>query len=416
MRKRGRATFAATAVAALWLQAGIAGAAEVVWWAPNWGQARAEELAKRFEAANPGTTVRLEITVSDGLQNRILVALQSGTPPDLIDAQSGWNIPYANTGKLLALDEFVAKENIDLGDFQPVALRTATHAEKLYGIPYRIESHALIYNKKAYREAGLDPDRPPATWQELIDTAKKLTRKTADGKQQYGFAITGGGELGNTVFRSLPFLWMNGGGILSDDMTKVIVNTPQSVQAVQFYTDMLTKLGVSPPSTLQNDGTANRRLFIAGTVAQYQSGQFDLGSIHAENPDIEIGVAPIPHPDGKPTAALAGGWNWIVPAEAKNTDGALKLVAFLSEPQNMGYYTDTFPARKSAMDLPRFQAPELQGFKAMLQFARQPPPHPNWIQITQLYFNHVQEILLGEATPQEAMDAAAEEIEPLLQQ
>jgi multiple sugar transport system substrate-binding protein len=414
MRMNRRAAFMVTAAVGLLFQAGAASADEVVWWAPNWGQARAEDLARKFEAANPDTRIRIEVTVSDGLQNRILVALQSGSPPELIDAQSGWNIPYANTGKLLPLDDFVAKEAIDLQDFHPVALRTATSGGRLYGIPYRIESHALIYSKNAYREAGLDPDDPPETWPELIDYAKKLTRTTASGQQQYGFAITGGGEIGNTVFRSLPFLWMNGGGILSDDLEEVIVNRPESVEAVKFYTDMFTELGVSPPSTLQNDGTANRRLFIAGAVAQYQSGQFDLNSIHQENPGIEIGAAQIPHPEGKQTAALLGGWNWIIPAEAKNKEGALKFVAFLSQPENMGFYTDTFPARTSAMDLPRFQDPELQGFKAMLPFARQPPPHPNWIQITQIYFNHVQEILLGAATPQEAMDAAAEEIEPLL--
>lgn len=414
MHRKRQAAFAATTATLLLFQAGVASAGEVVWWAPNWGQARAEELARKFEAENPDTKIRIEVTVSDGLQNRILVALQSGSPPELIDAQSGWNIPYANTGKLLALDEFVEKEGIDRDDFHPVALKTATSDGKLYGIPYRIESHALIYSKNAYREAGLDPEDPPETWPELIDYAKKLTRTTEAGQQQYGFAITGGGEIGNTVFRSLPFLWMNGGGILSEDLSEVIVNRPESVEAVKFYTDMFTEHGVSPPSTLQNDGTANRRLFIAGAVAQYQSGQFDLGSIRQENPEIEVGVGPLPHPEGKQTAALAGGWNWIVPAEAANTEGALEFVAFLSEPDNMGFYTDTFPARTSAMELPRFQAPELQGFKEMLPFARQPPPHPNWIQITQIYFNHVQEILLGDATPQEAMDAAAEEIEPLL--
>jgi multiple sugar transport system substrate-binding protein len=408
-----KAALAMTALTGLAWQAGAANAAEVVWWAPNWGQARAQELVARFEKENPGTKVKLEITVSDGLQNRILVALRSGNTPDLIDVANGWNIPFAQTNQLLPLDDEVAKAKLDLKDFLPAALKTATVNDKLYGLPYRVEAHALIYNKGAYQEAGLDPERPPKTWAELVDYSKKLTRATPKG-QQYGFGITGGGEFGNTVFRSLPFIWMNGGSILSDDLKTVQVNSPETVKAVEFYTNMLTKEKVAPPSTLENDGTALRRLFIAGTIAQYQSGQFDLASIHKENPDIKVGTAPIPHPDGKQTAAILGGWNFVIPAKAKNKDDAVKLMAFLAKPENMGFYTDTFPARTSAMDLPRFKDPELAAFKEMLPVARQQPAAANWVQISQTYFNHVQEVLLGGSTPQKAMDAAAEEMKPLL--
>jgi len=284
---------------------------------------------------------------------------------------------------------------------------------KVWAIPYRIETHAVIYNKGAFKAAGLDPDKPPQTWSDLVAAAKKLTGKTADGKDQYGFAITGGGEFGNTIFRTLPFIWMNGGSIISDDMKKATVNQPAAVEAVKFYTDFLANK-LSPPSTLQNDGIANRQLFIAGTVAMYQSGQFDIDSIRKGNPNIDIGVAMIPHPDGKETAAIVGGWSFVIPKDAKNPDETKKFIRFLAEPDNMGFFTDTFPARKSAMKLPRFQDPILANFKAMLPYGRKMPPAKNWQQITQAYFDGLQSIMLGDASPQEAMDAAAEQIAPLL--
>lgn len=414
MTKIGRIALLSTALAATMAPLGAAMAGTVVWWAPNWGKDRAEALVAQFQKDNPSIQVKLEITVADGLQNRILIALRSGNPPDLIDVANGWNVPFAQTNTLAPLDDIAKKEGIDLKDFLPASLGTGTFDGKLYGLPYRAEAHAIIYNKGAYRDAGLDPDKPPQTWPAFVDAARKLTRKTASGQQQYGFGIAGGGEFGNTVFRSLPFLWMNGGGIISDDMKEVTVNKPESVAAVKFYTDFLVKEKVAPPSTLENDGNALRRLFIAGTIAAYQSGQFDIGSIQKENPKIEIGVAPIPHPDGKPTAAILGGWNFVIPAAAKNKDEAAKLLAFLAKPENMGLYTDTFPARVSGMSLPRFQAPELRAFKDMLPSARPQPPVANWVQITQVYFNHVQEILLGGADVQKAMDAAAAEIKPLL--
>lgn len=414
MTLKRQAAFFATAAAALALSAGIAAAGEIVWWTPNWGEARAKELAEKFQAANPGITVKLEITVSDGLPTRILTALKSGTPPDLIEAQHGWVAPYAQQGLVLPLDDVMAK--LDAKDFIPASIAYDTWDGKLWGIPYRIETHGIIYNKGAFKAAGLDPDKPPQTWPELIAAAKKLTGKGAKGQDQYGFAITGGGEVGNTLFRSLPFIWMNGGSIINDDMTKATVNETAAVEAVKFYTDMLVEHGVSPPSTLQNDGTANRRLFIAETVAMYQSGQFDVNSIRKENPGIDIGAMPIPRPEGKDTAAVLGGWSFVIPKDAKNPDETKKFVEFLAESNNMGFFTDTFPARISAMSLPRFDDPILVNFKAMLPYGRRVPPHKNWVQIVQAYFDSIQQILSKEVSAQEGMDQAAEDIQALLDQ
>lgn len=408
MREKGRGILlAAASVMVLAFAGGSAVAGDILWWTPNWGEARARELAAKFEAANPGIKVNLEITVSDGLPARIQTALVSGSPPDLIEAQHGWVAPYAQAGLVLPLDDVLQ----DKDDYIPAALDYDTWDGRLWGIPYRIETHGVIYNKGAFTAAGLDPEKPPQTWTELVDAAKKLT-----GGDKYGFAITGGGEFGNTVFRSLPFIWMNGGSIISEDMTTATVNAPEAVEAVKFYTDMLVTHQVSPPSTLQNDGTANRRLFIAETVSMYQSGQFDIGSIRKENANIDIGVMTIPHPEGKETAAILGGWSFIIPKDAKNPEETKKLVQFLAQSENMGFFTDTFPARKSAMEMERFQDPILANFKAMLPFGRRVPPHKNWIPITQAYFDGVQRILVGDQEPQEAMDQAAEEIQALLDQ
>lgn len=397
---------AVMATAMTMLAGGVAFAGDVTWWTPNFNEARAREIVAKFEKANPDVKVKLEITTSDGLPQRVLTALQSGAAPEVIDVQHAWINGYAQNDLVLPVDDVLK----DRDDYIPAALDYATWNNKLWGIPYRIETHAIIYNKGAFKDAGLDPNKPPQTWDELVAAAKALSK----GKMS-GFGITGGGEMGNTIFRSLPFIWMNGGDMISADGKKALVNQPAAVAAVKFYTDFF-KNKQAPASTLENDGTALRRLFIAETVAAYQSGQFDIASIKKENPKIDIGVMQIPHPADKKTAALLGGWSFVIPKSAKNPTDAKKLVGFLAEAENQGALTDTFPARKSAMSLPRFSDPILTVFKEMLPYGRAVPNNKNWVQITQAYFDGIQRILLGDEDVQKSMDGAAKDIQALLDQ
>jgi multiple sugar transport system substrate-binding protein len=407
MKKSLKSGLLAASFLAMPLLNGAAFAGDVTWWAPNWNEPRARALAAKFEAANPGIKVKIEIVTSDGLPQRVLTALRSGAAPDVIDVQHGWVNGYAQNKLIVPLDDLISK---DKTDYVPSAIGNVTWDGKTWGIPYRVETHAIIFNKGHFKAAGLDPEKPPQTWDELNAAAKALTR---EGRS--GFAITGGGEVGNTIFRSLPFIWMNGGEIISEDGKKALVNQPAAVAAVKFYTDFF-KNKQSPASTLQNDGNANRRLFIAGTVSAYQSGQFDIGAIQKEAPNIDLGVMTIPTPPGKKTAAILGGWSFVVPSTAKNQPEAKKFVAFLAEADNMAELTDTNPARTSAMGLPKFQAPILKSFLAMLPNGRPAPTHKAWVQITQAYFDGIQRILLGDEDVQKSMDGAAKEIQALLDQ
>jgi multiple sugar transport system substrate-binding protein len=383
---------------------GAAIAGEIVWWTPNWGEARARELAAKFEADNPGVTIRIEITTSEGLPQRVLTALQSGAAPDIMEVQHGWVNSYAQNGLVLPMDDVIE----DREDYAEAALATAVWDDQLWAIPYRMETRAVVYNRGDFEAAGLDPDSPPETWDELVEVATTLTR---DGKS--GYAITGGAEVGNTLTASLPFVWMAGGDIVSEDLTTATINQPEAIEGVTFFTDFY-KLGLSPASTLENDSNSNRRLFIAEAISMYLGGQFDLAAIKTENPAIDIGVTPTPHPEGGQTAGALGGWSFIVPSDANNPEEAKAFLKFMNTSENQGYFTDTFPVRKSALELPRFDDPILENFAAMLPYARPFPVHRNWVQIGQAYFDGIQRILLGDETVQESMDAANEEIQALL--
>jgi multiple sugar transport system substrate-binding protein len=398
-------TLLAATVSTLTLMAGTAFAGDVSWWTPNWGADRAKELAAKFEAANPDIKIHIEVTTSDGLPQRVLTALQSGAAPDIIEVQHGWVNGYAQADLIQPLDDTIQQKD----DYVKGAIDYVTWDGKLWGIPYRVETHAIIYNKDEFTAAGLDPANPPATWKDFQAAAAKLSKAG-----QFGFAITGGGEMGNTIFRALPFIWMNGGDIISADQKKATLNSPEAIEAVQYYVDFY-KNKQSPDSTLQNDGIANRKLFDTGTVAMYQSGQFDVPAIQKESGGkINVAAMPIPHPEGKQTAAILGGWSYVVPKDAKNPTDAKKFLQFMNTSENQAFFTDTFPARTTAMAAARFNDPLLAEFKKMLPYGRAVPTNKNWVQITQAFFDGIQRILLGDQDVKTSMDQANDEIQALL--
>lgn len=416
MTSMRKSVLAATALAASLLAAADAAiAAEINWWVTEPAREQATRVVKDFEAAHPDIKINLQTNPYAGLQGKVLVALRSGIPPDLIEVQTSWLAPFVATGKLDDVTDVVTSK-LKVSDFVGPPIQNSTFDGKIYSLPFQAESLAMLYRKDLFKEAGLDPEKPATTWPAFIESVKKLTRTRANGQQTYGYGIAGGGPEGegNTLYRALPYIWMNGGDILSDDYKRAVINSPASVAAVTFYTSMYTTLKVAPPSTLENDGLALRRLFMAGTIAQYQGTPTEIERLDKDAPGLQYGVAIMPHPEGRQTSALLGGWGFILPKDAKNKEAAKKLLAFLSTPERIADYTRTFPTAKAALDFPKFADPRYAAFKEMLSNARSQPPIDSWARIQSIFYKSIQEVLIGGSTPQQAMDAAAKDITPLL--
>ena len=148
----------------------------------------------------------------------------------------------------------------------------------------------------------------------------------------------------------------------------------------------------------------------------YQSGQFDVPRSARRTPNIDVGVMPIPHPEGKETAAILGGWSFVVPSSAQEPRRRQDLRRLSRpSPTTRAVLTDTFPARISAMKLPSASTTRSSTCsRRCCPTAVRCRRIKNWVQITQAYFDGIQRILLGDEDVQTAMDGAAEEIEALL--
>jgi multiple sugar transport system substrate-binding protein len=176
---------------------------------------------------------------------------------------------------------------------------------------------------------------------------------------------------------------------------------------------MFTKLKVAPPSTWRMTGCSCAACSWPARSRTTRDADRDR-TFEKDAPNLDYGIALMPHPTGRQTSALLGGWSFVVASDGKNKTEAHKLIAFLATPERIGLYTRTFPALKSAMNLPRFADPRLTAFKEMLNHARPQPAIDSWLEIQKIYYRHVQEILIGGATAQDAMEAATKEINGVL--
>lgn len=383
-----------------------AGTVTLDWWVPNFHAAGAGPIKAKFEAANPSIKLNQIETVSQGLFEKIFTTLQGNNQPDLIDVANGWNPIFSKAGLVLDL----TSKGIDQSDWLPNALATAQDQGKLFGVPFRSEAIAMVWNKDVFQAAGLDPETPPATWDDLVSIAQKATK----APDRYGFGLIAG-DPGNTFFRVATFLWANGGDVLSSDFTQAVCDQPAAIEAVQFYTDLATKYKVAPEIALTANTEQMDGLFVAGKVALHETGQYIRPNLQQNAPNLKWGA----HPTIKrqQISGPLGGWNWVIPKGAKNADAAWTLVNFMAQPQNMADIVDkigVFPSRKTALKDARFQDPQLAPFAEQLTYARATPPIQQWADVQKAFVGGVQSVIAGQGSVQDAMKQAAADINKLL--
>ncbi len=387
---------------------------KISWWVPNWDEPEARELIKQFENENPGIKVEIIITTWDTMADKIRVALMSGNSPDVITDLETMVPIYAQKNLLTNLDSYYERD-LDKNDFVDSALELNSYEGSLYGVPFRHDGSGMFYNKNLFREIGLDAEEFPKTWEEYINVAKKLTiDRDGDGRiDQYGFAWCLGDQA-NAVVRYLQLLYSYGGDILNEDKTKCTLDSPEAIKAMEELRNTIVEYHVAPLSSMELDNTGLRELFINQRIAMYVGGAFDIEPIQNEAPFIDLGTAVIPGPDGMGTTTV-NGFSLIIPQKAKHPEEAWQLVKFIAQPQNMAFLTDSFPARKSALDLPQFNTPLLKPFALQLQKGKPEPYYENWPEMEKLIYYYMQKIILTDSINVEReMQELTKEIDRIL--
>jgi multiple sugar transport system substrate-binding protein len=365
-----------------------------------------EALIEKYNSEHENVKVELETFPFDQyLAEKVTTAMSAGTGPDVFWVSAATVLNFAPQGLLSPIQDTFTE---DLrADFLPQALESITFGDDIYGIPHEMGLQGMLYDKGLFDAEGV---KVPATWDELKSVSAEL--KTAN---RSGILLPTNPD----VFQNFiwwPFLWSAGGEVVDDGWNKAVINEPEGVAALQLWADLMADGAAAPKSS----GAFGDELG-QGTVAMAALGMWPVSNFTANYPDLQVGAAPLPIPDGGTPSAAFGGWYTAVSAASEHQEEAKDFAVWLfgDDTQNAVDLTTamtTLSPRVSVTEelkkLPAFQAEPLAGFLPIWQTARPEPAYP--AEINKAVTDALQAVMFSGVDAQTAADAAADAIDAYL--
>ncbi len=344
------------------------------------------------------------------VDQKLLLATAGGNPPDVAGLWSFNTHVLADMNAIQPMDAMARDAGIGEQTFIPAFWGLCTYRGHIFAMPTTPATMALHYNKRLFREAGLDPERPPRTIEELDAMAERLTVRDADGKLvRAGFLPSEPGW----------WNWAWGywfGGQLYDGKGKLTVTSPENLRAYNWVRSYAEKYGTQAIQTFQsgfgNFGSA-QNAFLAEKVAMELQGVWMWNYIDKYNPKLDWGVAPFPYPANRPD--LAGGTiidmdTLVIPTGSAHPREAFEFIRYVESPE--GAELLNLAQRKFSplsVVTPGFYAQHphryLRDFVGLAHSQRitAPPKLAIWKEFGDEMSNAFSKIWLLEATPEEAL-------------
>lgn len=362
------------------------------------GEIRMQEyrvVAELFEQQNPG--VKVDLVAQSGGQaevmEKIVLAIISGAPPDLMWLEGSGVIEFAAQGLLADLTDTLAGLN-----FVPADTQEMTYDGRIWAVPYHTTSRGLFKNADHFEEVGLDPNVDPVDMEELYQWNLRLIRTTEDGTYTRVGLVPW-----QTNWHMPGWIWAFGGELIEIDGTtyRPTANAQKNVEAMEWIRSW---------AQLYNNRTP-----IAGGTTGFQAGNTSMGAESTsvvsrfKDAGLRFTVGRVPNPEGGRNGVWGGGTAVGVPVNASNLEWALKLARFFGEPDvQIARFEGAphgLPANWDALrEVVAYLPLEFAGLIDQLPEAR--PRTPLWIEY---YVNQLRpvtdRVVLGSLTPQEALDS-----------
>ncbi|MGN6096622.1 MAG: ABC transporter substrate-binding protein [Bosea sp. (in: a-proteobacteria)] len=379
-----------------------------------------DAYAAGFEKENP--SIKLKPIYAGTYQETIVKALtahKSGTPPVTSVLLSTDMFTLIDEEAIVPFDDFIKTEDDKkwLAGFYPGFMENSQTGGKTWGIPFQRSTIVLYWNKELFKEAGLDPEKPPQTWAEHLAFAQKLTKRDASGNvTQWGTQIPSSGFpywLFQALTTEADAILMNPTG----DTT--YYDKPGVVEALQYWVDLAQTYKVHPPGIV--DWGTTPKDFFEKKVAMIWTTTGNLTNVRT-NAKFPFGVAMLPA--NKRRGSPTGGGNFYISKKATpaQQQAAFKFIKWITQPEraaqwsiDTGYvgvskaayeteamkkYVAEFPPAAVARDQLEFAVAELS-------------THENQ-RVTKALNDGLQAALTGTKTPQKAMEDAQAEAERIL--
>ncbi len=375
----------------------------------RWSGANGEILSdifRSFEAQNPGIIIKDSQKIGEYLVllQTLMADLAAGSPPPdvLIGSYNYLDFLYSELSPV-PIDTLADRDLVEkvFNRFETSVLDLGKVEGVQAGVPYAISNIVLYYNPDIFRAAGLDPDNPPKTWDEVFEQGRIIKEKT----DKYAIAIQ---KMDNWADQALIF--SNGGHLKSVDGSKVLFNDEGSVGAYEMWARLHAE-ELSPPGADEEIAAS----FLAGDLGMYGTTIMKLLS-QRNMATFELGVAPFPAFTGKEKRLPAGGAAISVFTEKKESQDAVwKLIDYMTSDEALKEWTKTgylcvtkadVPVAKG-QDIAYSQVPNAVPWQAM-------PGGSTGLEIDRIFLDTRTKIIYGNVDAKEGLDSAAEASNKLL--
>jgi multiple sugar transport system substrate-binding protein len=339
-------------------------------------------------------------------EKKVLTAILSGNPPDVINLVTPI-VKWSTRLALLPLDEYMTVSGMSADLFYPANWDDVTWLDRPYGLPMHTASYAFFYNKTHFREAGLNPESPPQTWDELRQIAYKLDRRDARNRLvRMGFMP----EYGN-LQTPLLMAWQDEVEFLKGD-TLINLSDPALIKAMDWIEKYYEPYTLNEILGLKAGfGFADQHGFISEKVSMMVLDNTFLDQIDRYNPTLDFGVVNIPKWQDSKSVSSTGTWWVAIPRGAKNADAAWVFMKFATSVESQLYEAmnmseNLFPANRLALTDSVFlnAHPTHQVFTDMLAVAVSPSVVPMAHDLFWREYSSAREsVFYGRSSPERAL-------------
>jgi len=380
---------------------GIAHATDIQMWVRASGATAAQHMIDLWNSSHDDKVV-VTVIPDNQMVTKLATGSQAGDVPDMVSFDLIYMPDFMKAGFLKDITDEMKKDP----NYEGVAQAykdIATYDGKIYGVPALPDASIIAYNTDLFTKAGLDPNKPPTTWDELRADAKTIKEKT--GVPGYGLPAK---TMDNTMHQFLHYVYTNNGSV-TDDKGNITLDSPENLAALEFVKSLVPYSEDGPSAYEQNDMTT---LFSDGKVAMIEQGPWGRNQIAKT---INWGVAALPTgPSAKGPGTLLITDSLAIFKGTGVEDQAMDLAKFLTNPENQFTYEKTHgltPLRPVAgvADLVK-EDPSWKPFLDGISNGGPEPLFKDYKGMQDAFITMVQSVVTGQAEPKAALTKAATDI------